>query len=176
MVDYDRSDAGYGTNLGLLTYVDNTNRRSSGEEWSLGFITGAEKGFGKLRTRWVVQWDYKHISAPKASGDWVFSPKDELMLRLNGDHVVQSHLNLGVSTPWTIPWVQQSGTPLLIGWVTSHGWGAFADDHILRSGLSLSALLGEDWGHELRIQTAIIDRAYAQLPPYTYYQLWMRFK
>ena len=34
LVDYDHySDAG-GTNLGLLTYVENINRRSSGEEWS----------------------------------------------------------------------------------------------------------------------------------------------
>ena len=40
LVDYDHSDAGYGTNLGLLTYVENTNRRSSGEEWSLGLTSG----------------------------------------------------------------------------------------------------------------------------------------
>ena len=98
------------------------------------------------------------------------------MLQLNGDHVVQSQLDLRFTTPWTIPWVQQPGTPLLVGWATSYGWGISANDHILRSGLSLSALLGPNWGHELRIQPAIIDRAYAQLPPYTHYQLWMRFK
>ena len=176
LVDYDRSDAGYGTNLGLLTYVENTNRRSSGEEWSLGLTSGLERRFGKMSTRWVVQWSYKHISAPKALGNWVFSPRDELMLKLNGDHVVESQLGLRFSTPWTLPWFQQPGTPLLIGWATSYAWGAFANDHILRSGISLSALLGPDWGHELRIQPAIIDRAYAQLPPYTHYQLWMRFK
>ena len=166
IIDYDSADYNYGSNQDIADYVEQTGRQSAGTGWHGGGAMTLKAKAGPVIILSKTDLSYWAIQQDDAQGDWFFEREKEVMMKLNGDSLIEENALVMYEH------IFEKGTSLRVGSMTTYRHSITADDSLLRTGLIAMYTTPSAWSHTLIVQPYLQDRAFASaFPPYAAYAL-----